>query len=374
MVGKPANILAALRPVVWLLLALFGFSYITVASAQDHKAGVGEPLTVGVHVSPPFVLENKDGSFSGMAIDLWETVAQELKLDFRYRKSANVGELIEETSTGRFDVALSNLSITEDRAELIDFTHPWYDAGLRVMVDKYDDADFFDIVAGLYETGHLQAYAWLALVILVATIGLTLFDRRFDKNFPTGWREGIAESFYSVMSVATSGRPPSRKNLFGWLGRIWQSIWLICGIAVLAYVTSTITSVMTTISLHNQIDSVADLPGKTVGVVSGSVAEKYARSEDLHTRPFDNVEEAAAALIDHDIDAIIADAPVLEYYIELNPGAPVEAVGPIFADDKYGFGLTHSSPLTRALSVEIIGEYDSGRLQALREKYFGERE
>ena len=40
-----------------------------------------------------------------------------------------------------------------------------------------------------------------------------------------------------------------------------------------AYVTSSVTSVMTTLSLTNQINSVADLPGKSIGVFAGSVAE-----------------------------------------------------------------------------------------------------
>jgi len=77
---------------------------------------------------------------------------------------------------------------------------------------------------------------------------LTFFDRRFDKSFPESWREGIAESFYTVMSVATSGKPAKRSNLFGWVGRIWQGLWLVCGVAVVAYVTSSVTSVMTTLS------------------------------------------------------------------------------------------------------------------------------
>src|SRR5699024_11761295 len=111
------------------------------------------------------------------------------------------------------------------------------------MVSTEQVAIAGSLFKGLSESGHLKAYAWLFFIIIVATVLMTLFDRRFDKDFPTRWREGIAESFYSVMSVATSGRPPSRKNLFGWVGRIWQALWLVCGVAVLAYVTSSVTSV-----------------------------------------------------------------------------------------------------------------------------------
>src|SRR5690606_14028959 len=152
------------------------------------------------------------------------------------------------------------------RAQRVDFTQPWYDGGDRIMIRTEQGQGFANLIAGLSDAGFLKAYVWIAAVIVAATILLTLFDRRFDKSFPTRWRDGIAESFYAVMSVATSGKPPARKNLFGWVGRIWQGLWLVCGIAVLAYVTSTVTSVMTSLSLTNQINSVAD---RQIGRASG---------------------------------------------------------------------------------------------------------
>ncbi|WP_265516472.1 transporter substrate-binding domain-containing protein [Nitratireductor luteus] len=342
------------------------------AGAQEAADPPPQALKVGLYVSPPFVVE-EDGRFTGMAVELWETIAAELGLRSDYRSVPTLGELVQATVDGEFDIALTNLTITENRAQRMDFTHPWYDAGLRIMVNEDQGTSFSALVAGLRESGHLKAYSWLVFVILTATVLLTLFDRQFDREFPRRWRDGLAESFYSVMSIATSGRSPGRKNLFGWIGRIWQGLWLVCGIAVLAYLTSSVTSVMTTLSLTNQINSVADLPGKAVGVFTGSVTEEYARESGLASRPYRNLDEAVEALIDGGIAAIIADAPVLEYYALRNPDQPVAVVGPIFEPDKYGFGLQHSSDLTRPLTVEIIGAHESGILEELRVKYFGER-
>ncbi|MGH6913548.1 MAG: transporter substrate-binding domain-containing protein, partial [Geminicoccales bacterium] len=186
------------------------------------------------------------------------------------------------------------------------------------------------------------------------------------------WRHGVAESFYAVMSIAVSGRA-ARKNLFGWLGRIWQALWLLCGVAVLAYVTSTVTSVMTTLSLTNQIHGLADLSGKTVGVFTGSVAEDFARESALRSRSFDNVDGAVQALLDGGIAAIIGDSPVLKYYAYSHPDVPVTVLNGIFEPDKYGFGLTRGSALTRPLTLEILGAHESGLVGELRTKYFGGR-
>lgn len=337
--------------------------------AQD--SAEPQPLKVGVYLSPPFVME-ENGRFSGMAVELWEALAADLGLASEYQVLPTIRELVQATSAGDLDVAVTNLTITHGRAERIDFTHPWYDAGLRIMINEDRGTGFWDVVSGLHESGYLRAYAWLAFVIVIATILLTLFDRRFDRDFPRRWRDGIAESFFSVMSVATSGRA-ARKNLFGWVGRIWQALWLVCGVAVLAYVTSTVTSVMTTLSLTSQIHSLADLPGKTVGVFTGSVAEEFARNSALRSRSFAHIDEAVSALQDGRIAAIVGDAPVLEYYANTHPDAGVTAVGPIFEPDKYGFGLTLHNPLTRPLTVATIGAHESGLLEELHSKYFGDR-
>jgi ABC-type amino acid transport substrate-binding protein len=326
------------------------------------------PVKVGLYVSPPFVIE-QDGGFSGMAVELWEAIAADLDLGSDYQVLPTLRELVQATAGGDLDVAVTNLTITQGRAERIDFTHPWYDGGLRIMIDEDRASGFWDVVAGLHESGFLRAYAWLALVILAATILLTLFDRRFDRDFPTRWREGIAESFFAVMSIATSGRA-ARKNLFGWLGRIWQGLWLICGVAVLAYVTSSVTSVMTILALTNQIHNLGDLPGKTVGVFTGSIAEDFARESALRSRSFAQLGNAVAALRDGRIAAIVADAPVLEYYAATHPDEAVAVVGPIFEPDKYGFGLTLGSDLTRPLTVQLLGAHESGLLAELRAKYF----
>lgn len=335
-----------------------------VVVAQPHH------LTVGVLASPPFVIEN-DGVFTGLAIDLWEDLATKNNWQFTYQEYETFRELIDAAAQGRIDLAISNITITQQRALTVDFTQPWFDGGMRLMVRSEQGTGLRSIVKGLAQAGFITAYAWIIFVIAFATILLTLFDRRFDKSFPLRWRDGIAESFYTVMSVVTSGRPPARKNLFGWLGRIWQALWLVCGVAVLAFVTSSVTSVMTTLAITNQINSVDDLGSNPVGVLAGTVEEDYAYNKGLVVRSFPNIVEATNSLINGRITAIIADGPVLEYYSYINSDLPVKVVGRLFERDKYGFALTPHSPFTRELTLAVLGAIDTGKVEELKTKYLG---
>ncbi|WEX11082.1 transporter substrate-binding domain-containing protein [Chelativorans sp. AA-79] len=344
------------------------------AGAQESSppsAAAGRAVTVGVRVSPPFVMRTDDG-FTGLAVELWEALAPRLGLAWEYEGYDTVRDLVAAAAAGEVDVAVTNLTVTENRARRIDFTQPWFDGGLRILTNSDRGTGFQAVFAGLRDSGFLRAYAWIGLIILAATVLMTLFYRRFDSDFPTRWRDGFAESFYNVMVIATSGRMAPGRNFFGWIGRIFQGIWLFAGIALIAYVTSTVTSVMTTLSLTNQIHGVDDLAGKTVGVLEGSVSEDFAREAGLRYQAFLQIDEAAEALLRGRIAAVIEDTGVIEYYAKTHPDLPLDVVGRIFEPDKYAFGLPRNSDLVRPLTIEILRSHEQDEIQDLRTKYFGD--
>ncbi|WP_231758852.1 transporter substrate-binding domain-containing protein [Microbulbifer elongatus] len=341
------------------------------AAIQAYGQGGGNTrqVNVGVYLSPPFVMQEGE-KLSGMSVELWENISQKQNLSSQYRVYKDIKSLVDGVHRGEIDVAVTNLTITEARARKIDFTQPWFDAGLRVMVGKKRRTSISDILQGLKKTGMLASYLWILGVIVLATLAFTLFYRKFDREFPRRWRDGLAESFYSVMSIATSGNA-QRKNLFGWVGKIWAGIWLVCGVAVVSFITASITSVMTSLALTSQINGLRDLPGKTVGVLAGSVAEEYIRENGISTHGFDSTEQAVAALHAGEVDAIVGDSPVLAYFAFNNPELGLRLVGKLFNPDKYAFAVPKGSSLARPLSIEIIAAHEQGLIMDLREDYFG---
>ena len=349
---------------LWLLASLVPFA----ATAQEPYRN--STVIVGLYVSPPFVMA-RDRHYSGMAVELWNSLAAELGVRSDFRVFPTVGALVEATANGSVDVAVTNLTITKARAQRIDFTQPWFDAGQRILVRRREDTGFWAVMNGLAELGNLRTYGWIAAVVAAATVLTTMFDRRFAPDFPRRWRDGLAENFFSVMMIA-SGKPPAAKSRFGWVGRIWQAFWIVFGVAVVAYITSSVTAVMTTLSLASQINSLADLPGKTVAVFAGSVSEDFANQERFDLRSFSGIEDAAAALMNGEVNAVVGDAPVLEYYVHTNPQLALDVVGGIFEPDKYAFGLSHRSAITEPLTLQVLGAQENDFVDELRIKYFGE--
>lgn len=307
----------------------------------------------------------------GLAVDIWERIAARNQIPFKFKRYNTVKALLKATEDGDIDLAVTNLTITNKRAKRVDFTQPWFEGGTRFLVRQHDDTGFMAIIKGMYEQGYLKVYAFLGGVILIATLLFTLFDRRFDPAFPKRWRDGAAESFYTVMQVVTSGHPPSRKNLFGWLGRIWQGIWLACGIAIVAFVTSTVTSVMTSLTLSSHIANVRDLSNEPVAILTGSIQQNYAYSLGLNAHQYTHMSEAGKALINGDVRAVMADAAVLSYYVKTHPKQPVKTSGRIYKHQRFGFALPRHSPLTYPISLHILRARDTGRVRELKARYLG---
>jgi polar amino acid transport system substrate-binding protein len=327
------------------------------------------PLKVAVFIAPPFVMKSAAG-YTGFGWELWQQIAADLKVAYDTQEAGSVAQLLQLVREKRVDIAVANLSITAPRFEVMDFTQPWFDAGLRIMIDEDRHASMGNLMTDMRRSGHLRIYAWLAVIIVLGTIVLTLIDRKYHPEFPGTWREGLAESFYHVMSVATSGSTTHR-NLFGAAGRLLGAVWLAFGVAVVAYVTSSITSVMTASQMTHQISSFGDLHGKHVGVMAGSVGETFSRTAMLDVQAFDTMEQAADALVQGRISAIVRDAPVLEWYDHAHPELPITVVGPVYNIEKYGFALPQNSPLTRPVSEAILRLQEKGGLDALRTRYFG---
>jgi ABC-type amino acid transport substrate-binding protein len=88
-------------------------------------------------------------------------------------------------------------------------------------------------------------------------------------------------------------------------------------------------------------------------------------------RSYPDLEQATTALGNGDVVAVIADAPVLEYYVHSNPGLPVNVVGRLFERDKYGFALPLQSELSREVTLAVLGAVDEGKVDEFKTKYFG---
>lgn len=103
-------------------------------------AAFAEKLYVGVDTSfVPFEYKGKDGKYTGFDVDLWAEIAKRIGVDYEL-KPMDFNGLIPGLTTGNLDVALAAIFIKSSREKKIDFSHPYFRAGLKTMV-RADNTD-----------------------------------------------------------------------------------------------------------------------------------------------------------------------------------------------------------------------------------------
>ena len=353
------------KPLLFILSILMCFP--TGIFAFPQQETTSKTLKVGIYENPPFVIKENNW-YTGMAIDLWETVANLENIHSDYIEYSSWVDLIEATTKGEVDIAVTNLTITHERAQILDFTYPWYDAGLRIMTKSDIDGSVWN---ELKNNGQIHSYFLLFGLLIALTVLLTVFFRIKNKDFPRKWRDGFAQTFYKLIVAINTGEISDDHSKWG--EYIIGGLWMLFGIGMVAYVTSTVTATMTKVTLTSEINSLYDLPGKKVGVSRGSVAQQYLESMAIRTIPFDHIKEADEALINNEIHAIVGDAPTLEYWAHKSEDEDIIVVGNIFHPDKYAFaGNKAHATLIDKISLHLIMLHEQGRLKALKRQYFGE--
>lgn len=116
-----------------------------------------------------------------------------------------------------------------------------------------------------------------------------------------------------------------------------------------------------------------DLKGRTVGVQINTTAHfDLEKRGDLKVAKYNTIDLALLDLRNRRIDAVVIDAPVAKYMI-LQSFHDLKTVGRRFTDEKFGIALAQSSDdLRRAINAALWRIQDTGELDRLHEKWFGE--
>ncbi|MDN3522859.1 transporter substrate-binding domain-containing protein [Halomonas ramblicola] len=104
-------------------------------------AGAQEP-TVNVVTDPSFVpfemMDADTGEMIGFDMDMINEIAERAGFEVNLTTMEFNG-IIPAVQTGSQEIAIAGITITEERAEIVDYSDPYYDSGLRIMVRADND-------------------------------------------------------------------------------------------------------------------------------------------------------------------------------------------------------------------------------------------
>jgi len=347
-----------------LLLAFLLTLAVPSSLFADHIVVVVKPVA-------PFVMVDDSGKFSGYSIDLWNEVARNAGwTDVEFRKVDTVAAMIDALKSGQADVGVGALSITAERSKEIDFSHPFYDSGLDIMVKGGGAPGPLDLIERLLTPSLVLTFAGIMVALIIVSHILWWFERKHNhEDFPHHYGEGMIESIWWTTCVLIGGMCMN-KDPKGLTGRIIGTAWALVGIAMISYLTATATTIMTVDSLGNDIKGPKDLAGKPVATIQSTSADHYLQSQHLNVVECANLDAAVDALRHDKVKAVVYDAPIMMYYLTQNDSNELHLVGHLFEKQKYGFGLQSNSKLRQQLNSALLSIEETDFIDKLDKIYF----
>jgi polar amino acid transport system substrate-binding protein len=109
---------------------MIGFLGVEISNGQQKE------LVIGMEMSfPPFEMLDTSGQPAGVSVEMAKAMGKFLQRPIRFENIPFDG-LIPSLKTGKIDLAISSMTVTEERSKSIDFSDPYLKMGLSILANK----------------------------------------------------------------------------------------------------------------------------------------------------------------------------------------------------------------------------------------------
>jgi polar amino acid transport system substrate-binding protein len=366
---------------VWILLSGLFLAAAAVSRADDPAPVAPEPSTpavvqrLRVGVMPiATAVDLKGARPVGVMIDIWEDLAGRLGAETEFVRAQKFPELLDLLPSGKADVVLGPIAITEDRERIIDLTHPIFHSGLRIAVRQRNETGFLSAVRSMISWQLVELVGIVAALALISGHLLWWFERGGnEQSFPTAYPRGVWEAIWWITSTITTGGCDD-KHVDSLLGRMLAFAWMAGGIGLIAAFTSVLTATITADRVTGSIHGPRDLAGRTVGVQAASVTGPAIQQRGGMPQEFQTINDALDALALGMVEAVVTENQQLMFLVTQGTRNTIRIVGPVFESFDYGLGLQSGSPLREPLNTAILRMREDGTLDRLIDDWLGKHD
>ncbi|XP_032640967.1 glutamate receptor ionotropic, NMDA 2C [Chelonoidis abingdonii] len=334
----------------------------------------------------------------GFCIDILKKLAKAVKFSYDLYLVTNGkhGKIVRGIWNGmigevyyqRADMAIGSLTINEERSEIVDFSVPFVETGISVMVARSNGT--------VSPSAFLEPYSpavWVMMFVMCLTVvAITVFMFEYfspvgyNQNLTSGKKSGgpsftIGKSVWLLWALVFNNSVPI-ENPKGTTSKIMVLIWAFFAVIFLASYTANLAAFMIQ---EQYIDTVSGLSDKKFqrpqeqyppfrfGTVPNGSTERNIRSNypDMHTHMVKynqrSVEDALTSLKMGKLDAFIYDAAVLNYMAGKDEGCKLVTIGSgkVFATTGYGIALQKDSKWKRPIDLALLQFLGDGETQKL---------
>lgn len=344
-------------------LILIFLSLTTCNSYADRvlRVGIVDPV-------PPFVLLS-DHTYSGIVISLWQTIAANEKLSYKYvLLEPNTDAAIKALYDNKIDVLLGPISMTSERFKWVDFSYPFFlnEVGVVELKPATNLGHIFLVFLEILESPFLIGFL---IIFIVYVHGLWLFERERIPGFPKGYLRGIGFVLWPHLLQRGLREIPRTIG-----GRLISLAWGLAAAILVTSILATVTSKLTLalVTPQGKFNQINDLQDETVAAVKGTHAVVEAEKTGAKVIQAQNIGQAMDWLAQGKVEAIVEDYVLAKVYINDHDYPKLHLSPLILSNDEYGIAVRKDNPLLKKINAQILFLQENDSTVAMCAKYIGQ--
>jgi len=328
------------------------------------------PLKVAIRNVPPFAMQDQAGQWRGISVALWDEIADRQGWDYEW-VDMPLQDTLEAVEAGEVDAAIAALTITSERENVFDFTHPYIVSGLSLAHPEQGHNAWAATIRGFFSWAFLRTILSLSILLLAVGAAVWFFERRANtEQFQKDPRKGLGDGFWwSAVTMTTVGYGDKAPASLG--GRLVALFWMFASLILIATFTASIAASLTANTLGADILENKNLSEIRVGVLESSAAKEFAESQGARTRVYEDLPAAFEALEAERVEAVMHDRPILQHFLREADNDFVVSERTLVRDD-YGFALPTGSPLREEINGVLLTVLHEPTWQQIRLRLLGE--
>lgn len=347
----------------------------------------GRPLKIAVPKKNDFKQfvswsGNSSNSFSGFCIDVFQRAVKYLPYSVTYTfvSFGHIGtpvydDMIEQLADKVYDAVVGDVTITTKRMEKVDFSQPYTESGLVVVVP----------VRNMHsnEWAFLRPFStrmWFTTLGFFVFTGLVVWmlEHKVNKDFRGHPKKQVVTILWFTFSTLYFAQREKTKST---CGRLVIIIWLFVVLIITSSYTANLTSILTVQKLIPTIQGISSLQASNdpIGYQTGSFVKDYLISINIakeRLKPLSTMTDYTKALMQGPngggVAAIVDEVPYVQLFLSLHCDFTI--AGQEFTKGGWGFAFPKDSELAVDMSTAILSMSESGEMQRIHDLWLSTTE
>lgn len=355
----------------------------------------GKPLMIGVPKKAGYkelIRQTTDvntnvTTYHGFCINVFEAAIRYLPYAVTFQFVTATGmdnsaprydDLIVRLANQEFDAVVGDATITKRRLDLVDFTQPYIESGLEIVVPLINRRPH-------NQWAFLQPFTpmlWFTIGVFFLFTGgaIWMLEHRLNYAFRGRFRKQVFNSLWFIFSTLFFAQRERTKSV---LGRCVLIIWLFVVLIITSSYTASLTSILTVQQLSPSLPGIhslleSDVP---IGYQMGSFVRDYLMELGIKAErlvPLNSKTMYAKFLRlgpdNGGVAAIVDELPYVQLFLASEGKTEFTTAGQEFTKSGWAFAFPKNSQITADVSEAILRMSENGELQKIHNLWFNTQE